>query len=476
VVALVACCGPVIARKARQSPKLGAFTAPADFIIKGPDGTLYRWTGSATFTPSGSESRRSLSGVGTFTPVGIPPIPKPDPIPVPTPTPIPTPTPTPQPVPPGAINVRTFGAVGNDQTDDTAACQRALQAVQPGGTLYLPSGTYRISGWLKFTHPVAMTVMGDGPTSVIHSVAGGGLMIGTGGEPGGPVQVRQIKLQGNHGATMRSTIQPSGGIQVFGPQNTVVDNVDFQDVTSAVFDAAPTAGTITRNCRINGWARVAFFCEKGAQVTHCTILQNDPNPAAGNTSHAFYIHGTASNVLVTDCEIAGVAKYAAQQYSESPNTITSGVQFRRLNIHDCQNGIVFAHSQQGAGDIINSVIDSCTITNTTGGSAILIKDGDGVTVSNNVIDGCVSYGIGVGGWAPYESNFSLANVDIFGNTVRNCAVGLFGLASNGGTFSNVRFHGNTIAGNKQNLSLQSVLGLSYSPTGPRRARQKAGDL
>jgi hypothetical protein len=68
-------------------------------------------------------------------------------------------------------------------------------------------------------------------------------------------------------------------------------------------------------------------------------------------------------------------------------------------------------------------------------------------------------------WAPYELNFSLANVDVFGNTVTGCQTGLMGLASNGGTFSGCSFHGNAVSGNKQNLSIQQVLGLSYSPTG-----------
>jgi hypothetical protein len=357
-------------------------------------------------------------------------------------------------------------------TDDTAACQKAIQAAVTGSTIYFPAGVYKLTDWLKMNHPPQVTLLGAGPSSVIHSAAGGGLMIGTGGEPGGPVTVRQLKFTGLPGATQRSG-NSTGGIQIFGPANTVVDNCDFASVTSAVFDAAPTQGTVTKNCRILGWARIAFFAEKNAQILNCKVIQNDPNPTAQNTSHGVYIHGGASNVLVADCEFAGIAKYALQQYSEAPNTITSGVQMRRLYIHDCQNGIVFAHSQPGAGDIMNSLVDSCTITNITGGSAILIKDGDGVTISNNTVNGCVSYGIGVGGWAPYEQGFSLANVDIFGNTVENCQTGLFGLASNGGTFSNVRFHGNILAGNKQDLAIQSVLGLSYSPTAPKPYRRPA---
>ncbi len=464
---LIGTTGMAVWAAKRPKPGLGAFAVPE--VISGTvSGQSFVWTGNVTFAP-GSGSQRTISGTGSFVLEGPPPVPTPIPTPIPPiPTPIPPiPTPIPAPVPPNALNVRSYGAVGDGASDDTAACQKALNAAVSGSTVFFPPGVYRITDWLKMNHPPAMTLLGAGPASEIHSAAGGGLMIGTGGEPGGPVTVRQLKLTGTPGATMKSAAPPTGGIQVYGPAGTTVDNCDFADVSSAVFDAAPTQGTITRNCRVKGWARVAFFVEKNGQVTNCAIDQNDPNPSAGNTSHAFYIHGTASNVLIADNEVSGVAKYFLQEYSEAPNTITTGLQVRRNVVQNCQNGIVLAHSQMGAGDIFNTVIDGNTFRNISGGSAILIKDGSGVTISNNTINGCVSYGIGLGGWAPYEQDFSLANVDVFGNTVTGCQTGLFGLASNGGAFSNCTFHGNSVSGNKQDLSIQQILGLSYSPTGPK---------
>lgn len=45
---------------------------------------------------------------------------------------------------PRALNVLSFGAVGDGRHDDTAAIQRALSALRPGGTLVLPAGrTFR---------------------------------------------------------------------------------------------------------------------------------------------------------------------------------------------------------------------------------------------------------------------------------------------------------------------------------------------
>ncbi len=58
-------------------------------------------------------------------------------------------------------NVRNFGAVGDATTDDTAAFQRALDAVHKsgGGTVYAPSGQYLFRGTL--TVPDGVTLRGS---------------------------------------------------------------------------------------------------------------------------------------------------------------------------------------------------------------------------------------------------------------------------------------------------------------------------
>jgi Pectate lyase superfamily protein len=46
----------------------------------------------------------------------------------------------------GPINARWFGAKGNGEADDLDAIQRAIEAGQEGDTIYLPRGTYPVSG------------------------------------------------------------------------------------------------------------------------------------------------------------------------------------------------------------------------------------------------------------------------------------------------------------------------------------------
>ncbi|WP_228915890.1 right-handed parallel beta-helix repeat-containing protein [Streptomyces sp. DH20] len=56
------------------------------------------------------------------------------------------------------LNVRDFGAQGDNVTDDTAAIQAALAACPMGGVVYLPAGAYRTSAPL--TIPPAVTLQG----------------------------------------------------------------------------------------------------------------------------------------------------------------------------------------------------------------------------------------------------------------------------------------------------------------------------
>jgi hypothetical protein len=553
--------------QARPAPGLGAFSAPVDFQVKGPDGRMYRFQSPAiTFTPSGSEVKRSLSGVGTFLPVDVIPPPAPPTVtgyssssvvsgsaftingtgfagsptvtwngqgvavsavsptsltataptvtaaatapivviqggqnaqgPPLTVTPLAGPGPGPGP-PPGSLNVKTFGAVGDGVTDDTAACQHAVSAATTGSTVYWPAGTYILKDQLKMNHPPACTLMGAGPTSILKSVAGQSFYIGTGGESGGPVAIKNLKFLGTPGATMQSSILPTGGIQVFGPNDTSVDNCDFESVTSAVFCAGTSTiskRTKVTNCRIKGWARVAFFLNGGETISNCQVVQTDPDLFGEKTSHGFYIHSGCDDVTIQDCLISGCRKYAAQWYGEQVGTTLTNCRMLRCTITGCANGLILAQSQPGAADIHGLVIDHCSITGTYAGSSIAIKQGNGLTITNNVINGNTGasaghsgMGLYVGWWAPYDnvgSGPSVSNCEIAGNQITGADRGFSSLASNGGHFSNVSVHDNYFWGNRVNVDVDtSAAGagvtltnnhLTPPPGQPRATARKRG--
>lgn len=81
---------------------------------------------------------------------------------------------------PSWASVKTYGAVGDGKTDDTAALQRALNEFpQKAGVLYLPAGRYRITKGLTMTSHMNVMVMGEDPakTSIIWDGADDGVMM-----------------------------------------------------------------------------------------------------------------------------------------------------------------------------------------------------------------------------------------------------------------------------------------------------------
>jgi len=79
------------------------------------------------------------------------------------------------------LNVKTvYGAKGDGVTDDTAAIQKALNALAStgGGTLYFPAGTYIISSTLSPSAITRSQIIGQDPSTTIIKWAGssGGVM------------------------------------------------------------------------------------------------------------------------------------------------------------------------------------------------------------------------------------------------------------------------------------------------------------
>jgi Pectate lyase superfamily protein len=362
----------------------------------------------------------------------------------------------PVPVPVNTLNVRSFGAKGDGVSDDTASCQKTLNAAVAGSKVYFPAGVYRLTDQLKWGHPPKATLIGDGPTSVLRSVGGQGLYIGTGGESGGPVTVTKVKFQGNPGTTQTAG-NGTGGIMVYGPNGTVIDNVDFQDVTQAVFDAGPvgiSSGATINNCRVNSWARIGLFLNGGETVSGCTLTQNDPNVNGHATSHGIYSH--ASGITIKDTVVSGARKYGCQIYSEDLTHAMDNVTMLRDQFLGCHDGgVTLDHSQMGAGDIHNFLMDSCQMIGTLSGSGLTIKNGDGVTIKNCLIDGSPSYGIAIGPFAPYDSGFFVQNVSVTGCTVKHCVTGLTINPNTGGNLANIVVQGTTFASNTRDIDNQA---------------------
>lgn len=72
------------------------------------------------------------------------------------------------------LNVKDFGARGDGVADDTEAVQEAIESVPDrGGTLFFPSGAYRITSSLTVRNP-GIRLLGEGPVSHNESLNGAG--------------------------------------------------------------------------------------------------------------------------------------------------------------------------------------------------------------------------------------------------------------------------------------------------------------
>jgi len=58
------------------------------------------------------------------------------------------------------VNVKAYGAVGDDIADDTTAIQNAINATPQYGTVVIPPGTYKISSGINLSNPLTLLCYG----------------------------------------------------------------------------------------------------------------------------------------------------------------------------------------------------------------------------------------------------------------------------------------------------------------------------
>lgn len=170
-------------------------------------------------------------------------------------------------------NVKTYGAVGDGSTDDTAAIQAAMTACAAagGGVVHVPAGTYRIVSVLL--KPAGVTLRGD--------VRGGSILRSSALYP----MLKSKELTTGTGATKRSfegglvdltfdaqdALGGGGGYMVDGDgwYNQTVRRVDFKNAAGGIHIRGDVAGTYgayygtVQDCTFNSCAVGARFSYGG---------------------------------------------------------------------------------------------------------------------------------------------------------------------------------------------------------------------
>ncbi len=191
-------------------------------------------------------------------------------------------------------NVKTiYGAAGDGVTDDTAAIQKALNALGPTDpTLYLPAGTYRITQTLTLAGQQDVNIVGQDPanTTIIWAGSSGGAMLYLNGIAYSRFDRLTFNGQGNAGVAVDQSWVGSGNY--FDTGNEYADDV-FENVGTGL-----RCGNLGYGCAETSMLRDQFIKNTVVGVTTknfnaldmfiwYSLFQNDAvgvsnNPGAGN--------------------------------------------------------------------------------------------------------------------------------------------------------------------------------------------------
>lgn len=188
----------------------------------------------------------------------------------------------------GAVNVRWFGAKGDNATNDTAAIQAAITCQSSsGGIVLLPRGEYQITDTLSL--PGLVSLIGDGMDSTVIRYTGSGIAISISGTS----LSQKVKNMIRDMAVYGSASSTNGLYLNYAPYG-FYENLRFYGFNIGVavensWDAV-FVHVIGDTCRQDGWN---FGLNANAiGMLHCM--------AFSNVRAGFFIEGSLSLVL-TDC-------------------------------------------------------------------------------------------------------------------------------------------------------------------------------
>lgn len=241
------------------------------------------------------------------------------------------------------LNVRDYGAIGDNVTDDTAAIQAALAAAPMGGIVYLPAGAYRTSApltippavTLQGTHSNLMAVVGltDPPCYIkpLASFAGDAVILFLDEIDGGystisaEHRILNVMIDGDD-----LTAPGTDGIRAAGNiQNVAMRDVTVRRVTGAGIHTEFQGGFFPYSWRLHrvmidncGWHGFAMEVMTDITLVDCQAIGNGANGfeianaanshmigcrAEWNTNHGIHLTGDwatgtgSGGMLIGDC-------------------------------------------------------------------------------------------------------------------------------------------------------------------------------
>lgn len=204
------------------------------------------------------------------------------------------------------VNVKTYGAKGDNLTDDTAAIQAAVDAVfaAGGGTVYFPSGTYLVTSIVKvWTAAVTLNLKGEGKRSTRLKKLGGATdpILDLSSVPGVLETYSEISdmwIDGNNVA--------AAGIRLTNWARGVIRNVLVDKCVRGLYSRGALVFSVY-DCTLQSNV-YGYYCEKSANNIYSNLVQFFGGQISANSTWGMYIaQASGVHVVGTDLSANGVA-------------------------------------------------------------------------------------------------------------------------------------------------------------------------
>ncbi len=252
-----------------------------------------------------------------------------------------------------SVTPAAFGAVGNGQTDDTAALRRALTSLGPGGELYLPPGkVYRHTDTLRIT-------------------------------------------------TRGTTISGTGTLMATDPQRSAVivqaDDVSIRDVTLRLGTPTTRLGTFD-HMKLTVLNADGFLAER---------VKVDGAAAAG-----VYLWG-ASDFVLRDLDV----KNSRADGIHVTGPSRDGIIDRPLVRSSGDDGVAVVSYLQDGAPVKRVTVARPTVRTTTWGRGVSVVGGEDVTVTDLTVEGSSAAAVYVAREGAPWNTFAPVRVRVQGGTI-----------------------------------------------------------
>ncbi len=332
-------------------------------------------------------------------------------------------------------NVRSYGAVGDGLTDDTAAIIRARDAAGVGGTLSFPAGTYFVAG-MRANVSGQVWELDSAATLKLRDAANASLLAIT----GAGVRVSGGRIDGNGAAqtnfgtcidTYASNVTIQGvdvgnchgwGIYAYSADNTTISGNSVHDTNDAgIFiehgsdNATIDRNLVSRTVKSNAGGIVVHNQQNSAAVGYGTRITNNRVEGAGQISIESWSPNSVVQGNTTVGGDIGISVGGSDGTKVLGNTVLDargyGIEFGNSG-----NGTVSGNTVSDVAGDAGIILDDAAHDNTvTGNTVKRVVRGVQVsyhsprnTISANVIDSWSLFGI-----EAHSSDNSIIDVNTF---------------------------------------------------------------